>query len=403
MRPEAPPAWLLVAAIGLGAIGLSAGDRAVAQDVPELPAEVAAAAGEDEGDGGAEAGATQEKPSLLKRLANPDRRFIVVPIPQSNPTIGTGIIIAGAYYYPQGEGDEAAGHPASSTQIGAGHFDTSSWGIVLRHQGYYEQDTWRIGGIGGYMSLNLQFFGIGGEAGDRNQSVGWNLEGFALWPRVLGRVRGDWFLGGDVRFIDSDSGFNVQVAGEKFDRVDQDRLKATSMGLGPRIEYDTRDDQLNPYSGTYGQFASVFNGRAIGSDTTYEIYDVRARRYQPLSENITLALDAKGRFTNGDVPFFDLSRVELRGFSATRYMDNLALQAQAELRWRVHPRFGLTVFGGVGAVAENLSSFESSTAAWAGGLGLRVTVARKRRANLRLDYAFSEDGNSIHLFVGEAF
>jgi hypothetical protein len=29
--------------------------------------------------------------------------FVVVPIPTSNPTLDTGLVLAGAYYYPQSE------------------------------------------------------------------------------------------------------------------------------------------------------------------------------------------------------------------------------------------------------------------------------------------------------------
>ena len=383
--------------IGLCAIGMTSGQRARAQDVGAEPAtdaateaamESAADAQTQEAD--EQAGDKELRPSLLKRLTDPDRRFVVVPIPQSNPTIGTGIIVGAGYFHKQSEADEAAGVPNTTTQVAGGYFDTSSWGIVLRHDGYYKQDTWRLSGIGGYLSLNLPFFGIGGEAGDKDQSVGWNLEGWAIWPRVLRRVRGDWFLGGDLRAIDSDSGFNVPVAGERFDRVNENRLEVTSVGLGPRIEYDTRDNTVNAYDGTYFQFSSVFNGRALGSDHTYEIYGVRARRYQLLSPKLTFAMEGKGRFTNGSVPFFDLSRVELRGFPATQYMDNIALQGQVELRWRAHKWFGFTAFGGLGAVAPELSEFQSSTVAWSGGFGLRVGVAPKRRVYLRADFAWSE-------------
>ncbi len=52
--------------------------------------------------------------STNKALA---RNFVVVPIPMSNPTLETGLVLGGAYFYPQ-SAEEAKIEPASVTAVG---------------------------------------------------------------------------------------------------------------------------------------------------------------------------------------------------------------------------------------------------------------------------------------------
>jgi hypothetical protein len=192
-----------------------------------------------------EAGA---EPSLFARVkslfAGPDRRFVIVPIPQSDPTLGSGVTLVGIYFWPQSE-QQKAQQPASSTAGFGMYTDSESFAFGVQQQGYWSEDRWRFEGLLGHADLKLDFFGIGADAGDRDLAVSWNLQGELFNPKLLRRLTGDWYLGGEV-------------------------------------------------------------------------------------------------------PFYDLCRLGIRGFSATQYMDETLLSGQAELRWHVIGPVGVTGFVGTG-------------------------------------------------------
>ena len=66
-------------------------------------------------------------------------------------------------------------------------------------------------------------------------------------------------------------------------------------------------------------------------------------------------------------------------------------------------RFGAAVFGGVGEVAPDGSSFNTNDLLPSGGCGLRFSLSKQRKINLRLDAAYSKTGASWSMGLAEAF
>ncbi len=347
-----------------------------------------------------------ERVSFFSKLFKPDRRFLIVPIPQSNPTIGSGVILTAIYFHRQSEEDAELGLPVSSTQGALLYASSDSYGGVVQHQGFYAKDRWRVEVLAGATDLKLDFFGVGDALGLKNQSVRWNLKGAIFQPKLFRRLMGNWFAGAEARLLATENEFIVNFdflgTGQR-EEIPLGEFDQTSMGLGPLLRRDTRDNRFNAYRGSYFEFEGLFNDTAIGSDTTYQAYMVRYRAYHALRENLIVAADGRARFTGGKIPFYDFSRLELRGFSATRYMDNHVLQFQSEIRWRFYKRLGLVGFFGGGTVAPELDEFDNGTFVWSGGGGLRFMLTEKSRINLRLDYGRTRDDGAFHLFVGEAF
>ena len=83
-----------------------------------------------------------------------DRRFVPVPIPISNPTLGTGLAAALLYLWPQKTDDTVS--PTSISGVGGLYTSTESWAAALFHQGYYARDRFRLQGVLGYADLNLK-------------------------------------------------------------------------------------------------------------------------------------------------------------------------------------------------------------------------------------------------------
>ena len=80
-----------------------------------------------------------------------------------------------------------------------------------------------------------------------------------------------------------------------------------------------------------------------------------------------------------------------------------SVMGQAELRWQMSKRWGLTGFAGTGSSTGNFSETDNRDWVPSYGLGLRFMVLPAKRINMRLDYARSDDNDAIHFLVGEAF
>ena len=65
--------------------------------------------------------------------------FVIVPIPISNPTVGTGLVFGGAYFYSQTEEQKKA-QPASVTGAAGVYTDNDSRALVVVHQNYWNKN-----------------------------------------------------------------------------------------------------------------------------------------------------------------------------------------------------------------------------------------------------------------------
>ena len=90
-------------------------------------------------------------------------------------------------------------------------------------------------------------------------------------------------------------------------------------------------------------------------------------------------------------------------FSATDYLGKVSSSGQVEARWKLSERWGMVGFAGAGYVGSSFNGIREHEAIPSYGAGLRFTVLKSKRINLRLDYARSTDSDAIHVSVGEAF
>jgi hypothetical protein len=91
----------------------------------------------------------------------------------------------------------------------------------------------------------------------------------------------------------------------------------------------------------------------------------------------------------------------LRAFGSYRLRDESTWSANAEYRWRVHPRVEVAPFLDLGAAAPRFSDFRTTTVEVMPGIGLRVVGGS--RIIGRLDYAHGRDGSRVMLALGSPF
>jgi hypothetical protein len=330
--------------------------------------------------------------------------LVIVPIPISNPTLDTGLVALGAYFYPQTEEQEKQ-QPASVTGAGAMYTSSDSKLFLVAHQSYWNKDSWRLGGAVGHADLKLTLplpITVGGR--DR---IDWNIKGDIATAKLAYKIFGNWYTSVFARWMDIDQELGLGVTPPDSLEVNPGNFtldtSIISAGLGIGIENDSRDMPFNPYTGHKFELSALFNDEKLGSDDTYQSFKLAYSSYHELSESIVLAWEMKVCGRIGTVPIWDGCLIPLRGFSALDHIGRRSTSGQAELRWRLNSRWGVVGFAGGGYIRESLFPGRDESFIPSYGVGLRFMVLKSKRINLRLDYARSDDSDAFYLSVGEAF
>jgi hemolysin activation/secretion protein len=143
----------------------------------------------------------------------------------------------------------------------------------------------------------------------------------------------------------------------------------------------------------------------MGSNFTFDQYEVDFRRYIRLKDSQVLALQSWWSFTTGNPPFQHVSLIGgsdlMRGYFEGRYRDNLAMAQQAEYRFQVYRNFGMVVFGSAGQVADRFSGYSFNRLRYGGGIGFRYRL-NPQGLNIRLDLAYG-DQRAFYFGLNEVF
>jgi outer membrane protein assembly factor BamA len=328
--------------------------------------------------------------------------FVIMPIPISNPTVGTGLGLASMFLYPA---DEKS--PVSSTTLAGFYTSNESYGAGASQKTFLYEDRLRLNGLIGYGNINLDFYGIGSEAGDRGVSVPITERGVFFMPEALTQIVGRLYGGLRYRYLEMETLLDVNNLTNNQIEVPPITRTVRSSAAGLVMNYDSRDNPFNPYGGTFLDVNATFASKALGSDFDYQIYQVAYNHYFKLADRMVLAYRAFGKLTAGDVPFFDLAffgtHNDLRGYPGGQYLDKMMMATQLEYRWRFWKKWGMVAFAGIGEVAPALSEFTTDNLLPSVGAGLRFMVSEANRVNLSVDYARGREGDALYFYIGEAF
>ena len=317
-------------------------------------------------------------------------------IPISNPTLGSGLVLGGAYFYRQTEAQKKV-QPPSVTGAAGLYTDNDSYVVGIGHQSYWAENKWRLSGALAHADLKLR---LETQLPDRTALFDWKIKGNVALLKLARELGGNWYLGGFFRGIDADQEFGVSIP------VLQDDLLDTStreVGLGLYTEYDNRDKPMNTYTGNIFEADILFNSDKFGGDSSYQSFSVNYRSSHSLSESLVLAWELKGCARSKQTPLWDACTVSLRGFNATRYLGERSASGQAELRWRFFRKFGAVAFAGAGNYENLATNLIDRDVVKSYGGGLRYMLLESQRINLRVDYARSGGSDAVYLSVGEAF
>ena len=158
--------------------------------------------------------------------------IVVVPIPISNPTLGTALVVGGAYFYGQTE-EQKKSQPASVTGAGAMYSSNKSYAAVIGQENYWGGDTWRFAGAVGYADMKLEL--LAPDSSDSGLSADWFLNGGFFYSHISRKLAGRWYLGVFGRSINIEQTIDITpLVSTDFDVGDE----TTSTGLGVFVEQE---------------------------------------------------------------------------------------------------------------------------------------------------------------------
>jgi len=176
-------------------------------------------------------------------------------------------------------------------------------------------------------------------------------------------------------------------------------------GLGLVMNYDTRDNIFQPTGGSFHQLSWMTFQSYLGSNFTFNQYELDFRKYYRIWGRQVLALQSWWSFTSGNPPFQHVSLLGgsdlMRGYFEGRYRDRLGMAHQAEYRLPVYRNLGIVLFGSTGQVADRFSSYGIDRFRFGGGVGFRYRL-NNEGLNIRLDLAYG-DQKAFYFGMNEVF
>ena len=325
-----------------------------------------------------------------------------VPIIVTEPAVGYGGGLMLAFFQQslaerarQSE-NGARYRPPNIYAVGGLATENGTWGAAAGGMVSFRDDRWRWRGGGGYAALELTYYGANDAI---NGGVDYSLDGVGLVNHLLYRLRETrtWFV---LRwaFLDLNSTFVPNH--EQLSPVESERR---SSGVGPSIEYDSRDTIFTPSSGWTGSLDVLFYDPAFGGDESFQTYRAHVFAYTPLFKRFVLGTRLDARTAQGGAPFYMLPYIDLRGISAAHYQEQSTAVAEGELRFNVTPRWALMGFAGVGRAWGSRDDFSDADARVAGGTGFRYLIARQLKMYSGLDFAWGPDDFAFYIQMGNAW
>jgi hypothetical protein len=370
----------------------------LAQDAPTVPAP---APTQDQ----------EEEPSLFRSKEDGwfdvggflDTQFGFLPIvvPITEPAVGYGAAGGVAFLSrPLGEVREGFGRP-NVTFVGGLATENGTEGLMAGDLRHWMDDRLQTLVAVADMSVNLDFFGVGADAGLDGHHLSYNLQptgGFAQARLRLGESRAWAGLSYGLAAVAVDFDDPGGTTG-----LPEDSDDSTEAGLTPSLSFDSRDNMFTPVHGTYLEGSWGLFDEALGGDHEFQRAGLLGLQYFELDPDLYLGLRAELDATFGDAPFYLQPYIALRGAPAMRYQGEQTAVLESELRWRFWNRWSAIGFLGTGSAWNDMDQFDDKQSVVTGGTGFRYEIARDYRLHLGLDVAFGPDGAAVYVQVGSAW
>ena len=280
--------------------------------------------------------------------------------------------------------------------------------LIPRYTIFTKGEKWMFEGLGEEL-INFKdfYYGRGDKTPSSNiEQVTYNVLG---WENRVGRklfANRHLFVGAETRAI-----YYYDLKTEPNGLLENNKNTgyngSKSVGLGPALTWDERDNVVNASRGFYWDFRYSAYLKELGGSVSYHriIFDLRKYLTLNTAKRHILAFQLYNNFVRGEAPFKELAELGgprvLRGYYRGRFRDNYMSAFQTEYRMPLYKRLGFVAFAGVAKVygpeSVNLEGLHYSY-----GGGLRFTINKKERLNIRFDWGKGDSENHGYFYLGFA-
>ncbi len=294
--------------------------------------------------------------------------------------------------------------PTTPDITGVGGFYTAnnSWGVMAARSGTFIKPGIKYRIAGGYLNMNLSFYRDMPVIGQEDVEMKFNIQMIPAYLSAIKRIGySRWHAGlqylllnANVRYVGD---LPIPLPDEFSKELHVNKLTSQLSGV---IEFDNRDNPFTPDKGIRFHVDGGFSDNIIGSDFDFQRINYSAFMYTPFRKNLIGGLRLDGQQAFGDVPFYMLPFIDLRGVEAGRYQGMADLLAEGEVRWDFVPRWSVVGFSGAGKAFDKWSEFGSSKWVWNYGGGFRYLLARKFGLRMGVDLAKGPDSWGYYITFG---
>lgn len=335
-------------------------------------------------------------------------RLLPIPVIITEPAIGQGLGVALALFHPvkQGKNDDTRvaslgpvsdystsrqAPPVVTGAVGA-YTSSQSWLAGIGHSNNWRNDTIRYMGAVATAQVNSKIYIL-------NLPIEFRMKTNFIFQDLKFRVKqSDFFLGAGISYMSADNTFGIGLPEDDTDGRFSADFK--NIGLAARAAYETRDNSMNPRSGQLVELSLWRYDNAIGGDFDYWSTRLKALSFHSLGEKVTLGLRLEVSRVDGDVPFFAIPFVSLRGVPALRYQNKTAGAAEVEARYLLRPRWEVSVFGGVGYTSDDYLVYENPNSIYNFGFGGRYNIFEEHNVWVGIDIARGPEDWNWYIQVG---
>ncbi|MDC7232801.1 MAG: BamA/TamA family outer membrane protein [Spirochaetales bacterium] len=346
-------------------------------------------------------------------MGNPEKNFRITPLIGPAYTPELGFMLAGGIMMSMSMEPENQDLRRSSFPVNIGFTSTGAFVANSKLTSYWLDDFLRVYGDFYLKNMPDHYFGVGYETNSSvskgSDTTAYNRFWWEVKPEFLFRVMDSFYAGGLWHL-------NQTVISEMTEPVASDPyileygVNNLNHGFGLILQYDTRDIPVNAWSGLFIDGRAAFYSEAVGSDNSYQVYQLDYRQYEQIvRKGSTLTWQIKGRISTGDVPYNELSQLgtpfDLRGYFWGQYRDRNMALGLMEYRYMFKKRngdlspHGLNVWGGAGTIGNEEDGM--SPLLWNAGFGYRLEV--QPRMNLRIDFGFGQETFGFYFNFNEAY
>jgi len=212
----------------------------------------------------------------------------------------------------------------SSMPIMLGITSTGAYFFGTKLTTFWKEDKLRIYADLNFKNMPDNYWGVGyneaytTEKGD--STTAYTRTWWQIYPKFLWQFKKNYFIGPQIDFnYTKGNEASKEVSNDPFYKEFND--KPFNSGLGVVFQYDSRDIPVNAWKGAFIETSIAFYGGYLGGDNTYQVLNIDLRKYWNINKRKgqTIAGQLRGRFSNGDVPYGEMSQpgtpFDLRGYT----------------------------------------------------------------------------------------